>query len=135
MKKGKFIAVGVAAVVAIGIALPSNSEPETVKTPTNAIVEKDDGIFEESIVVANPEQSSADMPISTSSPSTSVDSEQTTEESLIEYNYVGSTKSNKYHEPDCRWAKEINEENLVGFDTKKDAEVAGYLPCKTCSPN
>ncbi|PAB61016.1 Ada metal-binding domain-containing protein [Anaeromicrobium sediminis] len=52
----------------------------------------------------------------------------------IESTYVGSDKSNKYHYPDCRWAKKIKPENLLEFNGKSDAEGKGYVPCGTCNP-
>jgi len=54
------------------------------------------------------------------------------EENNEEYTYVGSKKSDKYHKPNCRWAKEIYPENLVKFKDKADAEAKGYLPCSVC---
>ena len=50
------------------------------------------------------------------------------------YKYVGSAKSNKYHNPSCRWAQKINPNNLVTFNSAKDALGAGYIPCKVCIP-
>jgi len=49
-------------------------------------------------------------------------------------NYVGSLKSDKYHLPSCRWAKEISKENQIWFDTKEEAKKAGYKPCGVCKP-
>lgn len=60
----------------------------------------------------------------------STESEQEPEE----YQYVGSTKSNKYHLPSCRYAKEIAEENLIKFKDKANAESQGYEPCGVCKP-
>ena len=51
-----------------------------------------------------------------------------------EYKYVGSKKSNKYHYPSCRWAKKIKPNNLVTFQSAKEAQEAGYIPCKVCRP-
>ena len=48
--------------------------------------------------------------------------------------YVGSIERDKYHYPDCRWAKNISPENLIGWDTVEDAQAAGYSPCGTCNP-
>lgn len=48
--------------------------------------------------------------------------------------YVGSIKSDKYHYPDCRYAKNINPENEIWFDSKTEAEAAGYVPCGVCKP-
>jgi hypothetical protein len=52
-----------------------------------------------------------------------------------DYKYVGSSKSNKYHYPDCKWALKIKTENLVTFKSAKDALVAGYIPCKVRRPS
>lgn len=52
----------------------------------------------------------------------------------LETAYVGSVNSNKYHKPFCRWAKKINPENLVSFETENDAAQKGYVPCKVCRP-
>lgn len=52
----------------------------------------------------------------------------------VEYQFVGSTKSNKYHLPSCRYAKEIASENLITFSSKADAESKGYAPCGVCKP-
>jgi len=51
-----------------------------------------------------------------------------------DYKYVGSKKSNKYHYPSCQWAKKIKPYNLVTFQSAKEAQEAGYVPCKVCKP-
>ena len=48
--------------------------------------------------------------------------------------YVGSKTSNKYHYPDCKWAKTILPEKLVGFKSVKEAREKGYIPCPVCKP-
>jgi len=48
--------------------------------------------------------------------------------------YVGSTNSDKYHYPDCRWAEKIKPENQVWFASSEEARAAGYVPCGTCKP-
>ncbi len=50
------------------------------------------------------------------------------------YKYVGSNKAKKYHRPDCQWAKKIKPENMVTFNSAKEARQAGYVPCKVCKP-
>ena len=52
----------------------------------------------------------------------------------VDYKYVGSSKSNKYHYPNCQWALKIKPKNLVTFKTAKEAQAAGYIPCKVCKP-
>jgi methylphosphotriester-DNA--protein-cysteine methyltransferase len=51
-----------------------------------------------------------------------------------DFKYVGSTNSNKYHYPDCKWAKKISPKNLVAFKTAEEALKAEYVPCKVCKP-
>jgi hypothetical protein len=48
--------------------------------------------------------------------------------------YVGSKNSDKYHKPTCTWAQKIKAENRVNFKNVKEAEKAGYIPCKVCRP-
>jgi hypothetical protein len=48
--------------------------------------------------------------------------------------YVGSVTSNKYHYPDCRWAKTIHPARLRVFSSVSEARQAGYIPCPTCQP-
>ena len=47
--------------------------------------------------------------------------------------FVGSKTSNKYHYPDCRWAKQIRPENLVTFSSAEEREK-GYVSCPECKP-
>lgn len=51
-----------------------------------------------------------------------------------DYKFVGSKKSDKYHYPSCVWAKKIKPENLRTFRTAREAQAAGYVPCKVCKP-
>lgn len=48
--------------------------------------------------------------------------------------YVGSVNSDKYHVCTCTYAKRIKTENLVCFQSKDEAEAAGYIPCGVCKP-
>ncbi len=48
--------------------------------------------------------------------------------------FVGSKTSNKYHLPECKWAKKIKPERSVTFGSAKEAREKGYLPCPTCQP-
>jgi hypothetical protein len=48
--------------------------------------------------------------------------------------YVGSKTSNKYHFPDCKWAKTIAPERLRFFKSVQEAQEAGYIPCPACKP-
>ena len=46
--------------------------------------------------------------------------------------FVGSKNSNKYHFPDCSYAKRIKSENIVCFSDEKDAKNKGYIPAGCC---
>ncbi len=52
----------------------------------------------------------------------------------VEGLYVGSINSNKYHYPQCRYAKQIYPENEVWFSSTAEAQAMGYVPCKVCQP-
>lgn len=49
--------------------------------------------------------------------------------------FVGSVKSNKFHFPDCPYAKKIKDENEIWFDSIEDAEKQGYVAAKCCNPH
>lgn len=46
--------------------------------------------------------------------------------------YVASKSGTKYHLPTCAGAKQIKEENKIYFNTKEEAESAGYTPASNC---
>lgn len=46
--------------------------------------------------------------------------------------FVASKNSTVYHFPWCSGAKRIAEKNKIWFDSKEDAEKAGYRPAKNC---
>lgn len=48
--------------------------------------------------------------------------------------YVGSSKSDKFHYPSCRYAKNILPENLISFSSRNNALSSGYTPCGGCKP-
>ncbi len=51
---------------------------------------------------------------------------------ITEGKYVASKKGTAYHYPWCPGAKQIKEENKIYFDTKEEAEKAGYKPAGNC---
>ena len=53
-------------------------------------------------------------------------------ETLPSTYYVGSRNGEVYHLPHCSGAKRINEANKVTFNTKAEAEAAGYRPAANC---
>ena len=46
--------------------------------------------------------------------------------------YVASKTGAKYHLPWCSGARSIKEENKIYFQTKEEAESAGYTPAGNC---
>lgn len=48
--------------------------------------------------------------------------------------FWGSSKSDKYHFPSCRHARNIKPANLVVFKSPAEAVQSGYTPCKVCRP-
>ncbi len=48
--------------------------------------------------------------------------------------YVASVLREPFHDSDCKWAKKINTENLVGYDTREEAIADGHRACKVCRP-
>lgn len=46
--------------------------------------------------------------------------------------FVGSKTSNKYHYPDCKFAKKIRPEKTVTFHSAEEAREKGYVPCPAC---
>lgn len=61
--------------------------------------------------------------------------EQGTDDQVFEGKFVGSSKSDKYHWPDCQWAKRIAEENMVWFSSEQEAQKAGYVRCGSFEKN
>lgn len=54
------------------------------------------------------------------------------EESEEKCLYVGSKNSNKYHLLTCRYAQNIKEENRRCFNSREEAEKAGYVGANCC---
>lgn len=46
--------------------------------------------------------------------------------------YVASKNGSAYHLPFCSGAKRIKDENKITFNTKEEAEAAGYRPAANC---
>jgi hypothetical protein len=56
------------------------------------------------------------------------------EESMSQYRFVASKNSSVFHKPDCRWAQNISQDNLVTYNSREEAIQAGKRPCKLCNP-
>lgn len=46
--------------------------------------------------------------------------------------YVASKNSDKYHAPWCSGAQRIKADNQIWFNSKEEAELAGYTPASNC---
>ena len=47
-------------------------------------------------------------------------------------NFMASINGAAYYPKDCPSANRINEENIIWFGTKEEAEMQGYKPAKNC---
>ncbi len=63
---------------------------------------------------------------------TSTSSSSPIANSVQNQQYVASKTGTKYHLPWCAGAKQMKEENKIWFNTKEEAEKAGYLPASNC---
>ena len=45
-----------------------------------------------------------------------------------------SARGQVFHRSDCRWARKIDPDNLLGYRSAADAMAAGLRPCKICKP-
>jgi len=48
--------------------------------------------------------------------------------------YIGSSKSYRFHRPECGFSKKILSHNIVRFINYRDAFWDGFSPCKRCNP-
>ena len=49
--------------------------------------------------------------------------------------YLGNINSMQYHRMNCHLAGIETPDDIVVFENKKEAEAAGYIPCKQCCGN
>jgi len=76
-----------------------------------------------------------DKPIIIEGPTASIEqsvsevSQPINKETTEQGRFVGSVNSNKYHWPDCSFAKRISEENQIWFSSEAEAQAAGYIRC------
>ena len=48
------------------------------------------------------------------------------------WRYVGSEYSDRYHEPSCVWARQLEPSRRIYFSSAESAEEKGYRPCAIC---
>lgn len=114
---------------------------ETVQTTAEEPVDPDSEPSEPDITPAEPAEQPVSEPVS--EPVSAPASEPATEPSVPSVEtvspkssgvYVGSIDSDKYHNPNCRFAKEILPENEIWFDSVEEAQNSDYFPCGSCRP-
>lgn len=49
-------------------------------------------------------------------------------------NYIGNSKTHKFHTAGCGSVSQMNDSNKVSFSSRDQAINAGYEPCKKCHP-
>jgi len=54
--------------------------------------------------------------------------------SALASDYLGNTKSMKYHYASCRTIKHPDAPHFVHFNSSDEARDAGYTPCRVCNP-
>ncbi len=50
----------------------------------------------------------------------------------VESKVVACSYSDRYHETFCKIARSVDPKELLSFNLAKDAEAAGFVPCKKC---
>ncbi len=48
--------------------------------------------------------------------------------------YLANQKTQRFHRPNCHLAREIAPANRLRLDSKKEAYLRGFSPCRTCKP-
>lgn len=49
--------------------------------------------------------------------------------------FIASNYSDRYHKPSCKIVDNIGKDERLVFFSKKEAQDAGYSPCKKCHPS
>ena len=100
--------------------------------PDGFVVDNVDGCLTTTTVMVGVTSTTIKLGTTTSSSTSSTTS--TIKETKDDCKFVGSINSDKYHYPDCPYAKRIKPENLICFSDEKDAQEQGYNPCVSCKP-
>lgn len=56
------------------------------------------------------------------------------EDIVADTNYIGNSKTMKFHKKECSSVQTMKLENKTVFETKDEAKEQGFIPCKTCKP-
>ena len=78
---------------------------------------------------------SQDSSVSENTPTESVEpSSGNDSESSGNAEFWASSKSDKFHTPDCEWAQKISGSNKIVYHSREDAIADGKIPCSVCNP-
>lgn len=86
--------------------------------------------FKDAASTSSPDSASTKTSPSSSTSSGSGSSPYTSAEAVYDTQVIGNKNSKKYHNPDCSYLP--NPENQVPFSSAAKAEAAGYDPCGRC---
>ena len=114
-------------------AIPAENMPATFSDVVLEQVEGFIGIYK----ATNPagiKLSDTGINEATSSTTPAEQIEKEVNSTALEYSYVASKSSNIFHKPECRWAQNISQENLIKYKSRDEAIKTGKRPCKTCNP-
>lgn len=115
---GKKLIVCIAMALIAVLSMPAKEAPSSVITETH---------ITQSPVTAT----AAPAPLETDA----AQPESTDDGGAVSGRFVASSKSDKYHLPDCSSAGRISSENKIWFDSAEEAEASGYSPCGRCKPS
>lgn len=132
------LVIGAILIAAIGFAagrlttVRPQSEPIVIEEPEQSIAEGSK-IKGEALEVTRQTEKDSQSEEKEQAPTEKLkENKEESEEATVKY--IGSKSGKKYHYPDCRYGKKIKEENQVWFKSAKEAQEAGYEPCKVCKP-
>jgi len=112
-------------------AVSAENMPEKI---TDVVLEQVEG-FIHACKATNPAaKQSSEAKISESDSPAAPENQAKSGEESAAAGYWASKTSAIFHKPECRWAKNISEGNLVSYTSKDEAIKAGKRPCKTCNP-
>jgi hypothetical protein len=114
-------------------AIPAENMPATFSDVVLEQVEGFIGIYKATNSVGT-KLSDAGINEAASSRNPAEQIEKEVNSTALEYSYVASKSSNIFHKPECRWAQNISQENLIKYKSRDEAIKTGKKPCKTCNP-
>jgi hypothetical protein len=88
--------------------------------------------LEASVVEETPQNTAEETKTNTETQNSNTNITNTNQSTTTEKQIVASKNGSVYHYIWCPGAKQIKEENKIYFNSKEEAEAAGYRPAKNC---